>query len=203
MKIVIFGASGATGRYLVEQALEQRHEVIAFVRNPSKLQIKHEKLSTIKGDVRNQEDVNRAIAGGQAVLSALGVKPGVKPVSAEGVRNIIFAMKKHHVHRLIVESAFGAGDTKKGFYGRTLWFIINPLMRDKEDMESAIEASGLDWTIVRPTALTNGKKTGSYQSGVGISVGIFPKISRADVADFMLKQLTDKRYLSKASTITG
>ena len=202
MRILIFGATGGTGRHLVEQALRQQHDVTAFVRDPAKLPFQDERLSVVVGDVRHPEAVRNAVAGQEAALSALGVRPGTPPVVAEGVGNIVAAMEAHGVQQLIVESAFGVTDTHRGFYAAVLWRIIKPLMRDKEAMEASVRGTLLDWTIVRPTALTNGKRRGTYRSGTNLRVSFYPYISRADVADFMLSQLTDRSYVHDTPTVT-
>ncbi len=201
-KIAIFGATGATGRRLVEQALEQGIEVTAFVRNPARLEVTNDKLSVVKGDVLSPKDVDKAIRGQEAVLSALGVKPGRRPICAQGIKNIIDSMNKNHVSRLVVESAYGARDSKKGTYAKLFCFFLRSVMKDKNEMEKIIEESNLDWIAVRPTILTNGLKTGTYKTGKEVKVKGFPKISRADVADFMLKLLNENNYLNQFLTIT-
>ena len=202
MKILVFGATGGTGRHLVEHALRQQHDVTAFVRDPNRLPFRDQRLTVVTGDVRHPEAVRNAVAGQEAALSALGVRPGTSPVVAEGVGNIITAMEVHGVQRLIVESAFGVTDTHRGFYAAVLWRLIKPLMRDKEAMEALVRKTSLEWTLVRPTALTNGKRRGTYRSGTDLPVSLYPCISRADVADFMLSQLTDGSYIHDTPTVT-
>jgi len=203
MKTVVFGASGRTGVELVNQALVKGHNVVAFVRNPAKFRIHHKNLSVVEGNVLNKGQVENAVNGCDGVLFAVGVKPWKeKPICTEGIRNVIAAMQKHNVRRLVAESAHGVKETRKGFYGRLLWIGIKDIMRDKETMEDAITASQLDWVIVRPTILTQGSMTGKYRVGQDLRVGILPRISRADVADFMLKQLKDNKYLRQAPTIS-
>jgi hypothetical protein len=111
-------------------------------------------------------------------------------------------MKGSNVNRLIVESAYGAGNTQKGFYGNLLWVVIRGRIQDKVIMEKAVEQSGLDWIIARPVWLTNGPLTGAYRVGFDMPVDMLPKISRADVADWMLKQLVENKFLHTAPTIT-
>ncbi|MDA8089486.1 MAG: SDR family oxidoreductase [Nitrospiraceae bacterium] len=205
MKIVIFGASGRTGRHLVRQALDRGHAVTAFVRNPAKMDVSHENLSIFKGNVLHLGEVDAAVKEQDAVLSALGFTKGTpKTICADGLRNIIAAMKKHGVKRLIVESAYGAGNTRnKGFYARVLWLIIKDRILDKEEMEREIEGSGLEWVIARPVALTEGEKTGSYRAGLDLKLGFFPRVSRADVADFMLSQLDDDKFVREMPTVSS
>lgn len=204
MKIVIFGASGKTGRWLVVQALDQGHDVTAFVRNPAAFRITNQKFSKVQGDVMNPEQVGTAISGKEAVLSAIGFsRKSPKTVCADGTRNMIAAMQKHGVRRLICESAYGVGDTRnRGFYARFLSLIIQSRLADKEKMEAAVRQSGLDWVIARPTALTDGSKTGGYRAGSNLQLGFWPMISRADVANFMLKQITDTTFLRQSPTVS-
>ncbi|MEJ2182393.1 MAG: SDR family oxidoreductase [Nitrospirota bacterium] len=205
MNIAVFGASGRTGRHLLKQGLERGHAVTAFVRNPARLRIAHDNLSVVQGDVLHPAEVEAAVKGRDAVLSALGLSKGSpKTICADGTGNIISAMKRHGVKRLVVQSAFGAGETRKrGLYARLLWILIAPRMKDKEAMEAAVRESGLQWVIVRPVRLTDGPETGSYRTGTRLKPGPFPKVSRADVADFMLRQMQSDEFLRQAPTITG
>ena len=203
MNVAIFGATGGTGLEAVMQSLEQGHRVTAFVRDSAKLTIQNEELRVVRGDAMNPTDVEEAVKGQDAVISALGVsRRAPLTICSEGTKNIIAAMKKDNIKRIIVESAYGAGDTRKGFYGNAVWMLIASRIRDKELMEKTLGESGLDWAISRPVYLTNGPWTGVYRVGFELHVGIWPKISRADVADFMLKQLADNTYIRRAPIIT-
>ena len=203
MRITVFGSTGGSGLEVVAQALQQSHNVTAFARTPSKLTIRNAQLRVVQGNAMNPSDVEAAVKGQDAVVSALGVS-GHSPITicSEGMKNIISAMKNNGVKRLIVESAYGAGDTRKGFYGNATGILIASRIKDKELMEKTVAESGLDWIIARPVYLTNGPRTGSYRVGLDLSVSLWPKISRADVADFMLKQLSDNTYLHKMPTIS-
>lgn len=203
MKLLIFGATGGTGRELVAQALEQGHVVAAFARNPAALSLNHPHLRVVKGDVLDHDSVESAIKGQDAVLSALGTRVLTKStILSEGTKNIITAMEKLGVRRFICESSLGVGDSR-GQLGFLYGYILIPLFlrnifADKEIQERYIRQSKLDWVIVRPAVLTNGPRTEGYRSGFGVAdKSIKGKISRADVADFMLKQLTDKRFVHK------
>ena len=208
MKLIIFGAAGSTGRQVVEQALKQGHDITAFVRNPEKFDPKNEKLKIVKGDVLDYGTVERAIQGQDAVLCTLGRPPFDKSnLRSNGTRNIIRAMEKTGVKRFICQSTDGAGDSRKTLPFLYKYFIVPFLLRrvfkDHEIQEGYIKESRLDWTIVRPTALTNGERKRSYFHGF-ISKGkpVLFKISRADTADFMLKQLTDTHYLHKTPSLS-
>jgi putative NADH-flavin reductase len=203
LKVVVFGATGGTGLEVVKQGLEQGQRVTAFVRDPSKLPIQHAALLIMPGDAMNPSQVEEAIREKDAVISALGVtRQTPLNLCSQGTKNILTAMRKNGVKRIIIESAYGAGDTKKGFYGRTTQILIASRIRDKELMEKTVEESGLDWVISRPVRLTNGPRTGAYRVGVNLPVNALPTISRADVAEWMLKQLSDNAFLHTTTTIT-
>jgi putative NADH-flavin reductase len=205
LRVLVIGATGATGRQLVQQALEQGHQVTAFVRDPSKLKIAHANLRIAKGDVLDYASVESAMRGQSAVLSALGHKRFFYPnrIQSDGMRNILQAMKTCDVPRLVCETALGIGNSV-GRLGLPHTFLILPLilafyMWDKLRQEQLIIASDRDWVIVRPGVLTSGEARGSYRHGPKVGSYLWPvKIARADVADFMLKQLTDDAYVGAA-----
>lgn len=210
MKIAVFGASGQTGKQVVQQALDQGHEVKAYVRDPDKLQITDERLEIIQGDVLDSQTVDRAIEGVDAAILALGSKPDTAPnVLAQGTTNIINAMKKHAVKRIIVESSYpmsgapeGMEFLKKSGMDEAQIAAVKPMLDDKVNQEKEVRESGLEWIIVRPLMLTNEVKTGSYRVGEKLDVKPGDKISRADVADFMLKKLQNDEWLQKTVTIS-
>ena len=204
MNILIFGATGGTGRELVKQALAQGHHVTAFARNPSKVTTQHENLSVVQGNVLDYSSVERAVKGKDAVLSALGHKKWFikTTILSDGTKNIITAMEKQRVRRFICETSLGVGDSR-GRLGLYYTFFVIPFIvyfyfKDKGLQEKYIAQSSLDWVIVRPGMLTNGPRRGVYRHGFDIGSRIFSvRISRADVAEFMLKQLTDDTYRRK------
>jgi nucleoside-diphosphate-sugar epimerase len=205
LRVLVIGATGGTGRQLVQQALALGHQVTAFVRDPARLQIEHSKLRVAKGDVLDYPSVESAMRGQNAVLSALGHKRFFYPnrIQSDGMRNILRAMNACDVPRLICETALGIGSSV-GRLGLPHTFFILPLilpfyMWDKLRQEELIIASDRDWVIVRPGVLTNGPARGSYRHGPGAGSYLWPVgISRADVADFMLKQLAADSYLGTA-----
>ncbi len=201
MKLIIFGSTGSIGHELVRQALEQGHTVAAFARDPSKLDIQHTNLQVTRGDAMDLASVEKAVQDQEVVLCSLG--GGRKgTIRSEGTRNIISAMEKAGVRRLICQTTLGVGDSQGNlnFFWKYIMFgfFLRPMFADHILQENYVKQSHLDWIIVRPGAFTDGNRTGEYQHG-------FPdtdqttklKISRADVADFMLKQLTDDTYLHK------
>lgn len=208
MKVVVFGASGRTGRHVVEQALAAGHEVVAFVRDPAKLGVSHERLEVVRGDVTDAAAVEEAVAGRNAVLSALGhTKTSPKDVQTVGARNIVGAMERRGVRRLVSLTGAGVRDPEDDpkLVDRAFAFLLGLLQRDVlEDAErhaEVIKASGLDWVIVRGPRLTEGGRKGEYRVGyVGKDSGT--RISRADVAEFMLAQATDDAHLRRMPMVS-
>jgi putative NADH-flavin reductase len=208
MKLAIFGASGATGKQVVAQALARGDHVTALVRMPAKLSIEHSSFRLVQGDVVDPDAVARAISGNDAVLSTLGVSRPLRrdPAVVEGVRNIVRAMERRGPARLIYLSFLGVheGRSQVGFVlGRIMApIIVRNEVADHEVKESVVRQSDLEWTIVRPVGLTNGLRTGDYRHGLHIRArSFFPTISRADVAEFMLNQVSDRSYIREAVAV--
>lgn len=208
-RILIIGSTGGTGRRLVEQALERGYTVTAMARDPSKLCIEHPQLNVLRGDVLDYDSVAAAVEGQDAVVSALGHKRFFYPtrILSDGTRNILKAMEASGVRRFVCETALGFGDTT-GRMGLLYTFIVIPLVLpfyffDKTRQEKLIAASNLDWVIVRPGALTNSAKRGVKHRGSNVGNFITgARISRADVADFMLDQLESDDYLGQSPGIS-
>jgi putative NADH-flavin reductase len=206
MKIVVFGATGRTGKYLVQQAVDQAYEVTAFARNPQSLP-KHLGLRVVSGDVLAYDAVKKAIDGQDAVLCVLGPnsrKAGT--MQSQGTLHIVRAMKETHVSRLIVQTSVEVGDSR-GQGGILFGRFIRPLFlreifEDKELQEKVTRESNLQWTLVRPTGLTDERALGLNQVRVSIDGEKVPlRIARADVACFILEELRSSRYLYRAPTI--
>ncbi|NBD16823.1 MAG: NAD(P)H-binding protein [Cyanobacteria bacterium] len=208
MKLVIFGATGTVGRQVVQQALAQGHTVTAFARNPAKLNLQHSQLSFIQGDVMDSQAVELAISGQDAVVCVLGSgKQLTSTIRSEGTQQIIQAMEKVGVRRLICQSTLGAGDSwdNLDFYWKYIMFgfILRKVFADHERQEALVRNSNLDWTIVRPGAFIDGPRTGKYRhSFPSTDRSITLKISRADVADFILKQLSDHSSLYQSPSLS-
>lgn len=208
MKLIIFGSTGGTGSQIVRQALENDHDITAFARKPEKLGLDHPRLTLVEGDVLDLVAVEQAIQGHDAVLCSLGAPVmDRKQLRSCGTRNIIHAMEKAGVKRFICQSGLGCGDSHDllPFHYK---YLIFPLMlryvyADHEIQERYIRESNLEWTIIRPAALTNGKRTDSYWHGFKVTdKPLTIKISRADVAGFMMKQLEDDTYIQMAPGIS-
>lgn len=208
-KILILGASGGTGRQIVNQALEQGHDVTAFVRTPGKLGVRHQRLREIFGDAANDaQSVMRAVPGHDVVISALGVGKSFVPngLIETCMRNVVTAMESAGVRRLLWQSAFGVGGTRRDAPLVAKIFMATLLRRiyaDKRAGESYLRQRNLDWTLVCPTMLTDAQGTGTYRSGERLALRGMPTIPRADVARFMLTQLDDRTYLHKEVLVSS
>jgi putative NADH-flavin reductase len=200
VKLAIFGATGGTGGHLVRQALQAGHEVTAVVRDPARLPAEaHPRLAVVRADISDPGAVAAAVTGRDAVVSALGSRDARKPttVCTDGARSIIQAMQEAGTVRLIVVSASGlaAGDDD----GPLTRLVVKPILQavfrhpfaDMRGMEEEVRGSGLEWTIVRPPRLTDGPHTGVYRSAVDRNVRGGFRISRADLADCILRLLND------------
>ena len=201
MKLLILGATGATGRQLVTQALDAVHAVAALVRDPGKLD-ERRPIEIIKGDAKSAETIAAAVRGRDAVLSALGTGKSFRgDIASRAAANLL----RSDVKRLIFMSAFGVGDSfndatlLQRFFFRTL---LRSIYADKAKADALIQQSPIEWTIVRPVGLTNGPRTGKYRVGEHLGLRGFPTVSRADVADFMVRELTERAWIRKAVVIS-
>ncbi|MEE9320592.1 MAG: SDR family oxidoreductase [Granulosicoccus sp.] len=208
MRLIIFGASGTVGSQLVAQALDQGHQVTAFARQPDALELNHANLRCRAGDVLDQGAVRDAVSGHDAVIIALGA--GRKGnVRSTGTRNILAAMQHQGVLRLICLSTIGAGDSHSllNFFWKRIMFgiLLKDAMVDHEAQETLIRQSDseIEWIIVRPGSFTNGPATGQFQHGdLSENKKLALKVSRADIASFMLQQLTSDVYLRQSPVVS-
>ena len=209
MRVMVVGATGRLGRPVVERALARGHAVTAFARNPAAVEARHHRLRTAKGDVLDAASLAPAMAGQDAVISCLGTREWRRvTLRAQGVRNIISAMKSHGARRLIVYSAFGVADSREQLRRASFLFgrvVVPLLLKDSFDdmarMEEAVRQSGLEWIIVRPTALTD--KPSPRHPTVSLQGADLSSVARGDVASFMVDQLASDEYLGKAPAISG
>jgi putative NADH-flavin reductase len=208
MKLVIFGSTGGTGKELLKQALDQGHNVTAYARNPARIQdIKHASLRVVCGNVLDPAVVESVVTEQEAVLVAIGAGAQRTTLREDGTRLIVEAMEKTGVQRLLCQSSLGVGDSRTNLPFFTKYIIVSVFLRhafaDHARQEAVVKQSSLDWTIVRPPHLTDGPRTASYRYGFSTTdTRINGKISRADVADFMLKQLTDDTYLHQTPGVS-
>ncbi|WP_428742779.1 NAD(P)-dependent oxidoreductase [Tenacibaculum sp.] len=208
MKIIVFGATGSVGMEIVKQALKQGHEVTAFVRNPNKLQVeKSSNLQLFKGDIANAESVKKAVQNQEAVLCAIG-DGKVGEIRDIGTKNIVEAMEKTNVKRLICQTTLGMGDSYNNL--NFIWkhimfgFLLKKAFHDHKLQEQHILNSDLNYTIVRPSAFTDGGITQNYKKGFdGSFKKLNLKISRADVAYCMLEVLNKNKSIKEAISISN
>ena len=202
MNLLILGPTGGTGQQLVRQALEQNHTVTALARTPEKLKLKHAHLTVIKGDALDEDLLNKLVPNKDAILSALGVTKTLKAhgLITKAVGLLVKLMRVHTVRRLILVSAFGAGDSFKQANPIQKFIFRFPLgsrYEDKTRSEEILKKSDLDWTVIYPVLLTNGSHTRHYRIGEKMEMKGMTMISRADVADFVLRELNDNRFVRK------
>lgn len=202
MRILIVGASGALGRELVTQALTRGDRVTALVRHPERLELQHPDLIVVPGDVLDPAAVDAAVTGQEAVISALGHKRWMFPtrILSAGTTNLLAAMQRHGVRRLVCVTSLGVGDS---WWRMGLWytlFVLPVILQfyfwDKLRQERLVRASDLDWTIVRPGALTHGRPRGRWRAGKAIGNPLWTvRIARADTARFLLEEVAQKHHL--------
>ena len=208
MKVIVFGATGTVGIEILNQALEKGYHVTAFVRHPVKIEnLRHKNLSVYKGDVTNLNDVVKAIQNHDAVFCVLG-DGNVGKIRAIGTKNIVDAMNKTKVNRLICQSTLGIGESygNLNFIWKHIMFgmLLKKAFQDHQLQEQYILSSNLDYTIVRPSALTDGAIKNGYKIGFdGKYKKLNLKIARANVADFMLRQLQSDEYVKEAVSISN
>lgn len=204
LKVAVIGAGGATGQLIVNHALAAGHIVTALVRKPHVIGVR-DRLHTVKADMMNVDELASALAGQDAVVFAAG-PPHIKQstVRTDGARNTVAAMKRAGVKRLIAISGLGAGESKDalGFFVSNVIapLILGRLLMDQNGLEQAIRGSGLDWTIVRPGELIDGPSKG----GAKISLDgrdISSKVSRDDVARFIVDELTTNAHVRQAPAL--
>lgn len=200
MIIALFGATGKTGRQFLQQALDQGHFVKALVRDPAKVS-PHPNLTVVQGDVLSPGDVQRTVEGSDAAVSLFGhVKGSPDTLQTDGTRNIASAMKAAGVRKIISLSGGGLPfeKDKPKFPDRLIRglmkLVVPTILKDAEAHAEVLRQSGLDWVIVRGPRLNDGPRTGAYRvSWVGVNAST--KVSRADLADFILKQVESNSYL--------
>lgn len=205
MKLAIFGATGGTGKQIVAQALEAGHMVTALVRDPAKLGDLTAPITAVTGDVLDQAKVAETVNGADCVIVTLGSTANNPDwIVSEGTKQVISAMQTNGVKRLIVITSIGVGDSKDQVsfaFKMLMKTVLKKAMEDKERQETAVQESGLDWTIIRPGGLVDGPRTGEYTVGSAQEVKA-GQVARADVAELTLKQIDSDEYLHKAVSIS-
>ncbi len=209
LRILVIGGTSGIGLQTVKLALERGHSVTAMARRPERMTLTHDRLETVKGDILNGESVAAALAGHDAVVTAIGIGPTRKPVSvfSQGTRNVLAAMQNLGVHRLISVTGIGAGNSR-GHGGFLYDRIIQPLMlktayEDKDREEALIKATDTNWTIVRPGFLNDDDSEMRYRVISDLDGITSGDIARADVAQFIVSALESRRYLGATVLLTN
>lgn len=208
MKILIIGGSRGIGKAMVDSSVRRGLDVTVLARFPEKIDSSSTSLSIVKGDVLNREDLKSVIPGQDVICSCIGVPITFKPVSlfSRAAQNIVEVMGQENNQKLIAVTGIGSGDSKGhgGFlYDRIFKPIfLSTIYQDKDREEAIIQASSLDWLIVRPAGLTNGPQTGSYRAIDNLDGVTAKRISRLDVADYILNQIENPSHFGKAVLLT-
>ncbi len=204
MKIVVFGASGKTGKLVVNEALDAGHKVIAYVRNSSSFTFEHENLKVVVGNLSETLKLRDSILGADACISTLGGSSLTKHAFEiiKGIDSIVNSMELEVVPRFIYLSSLGAGESKYFMPQPIRFLIVNVLLRiplaDHHINEQRIAKSKLHWTIIRPGGLTDNIKTGNLKHGSeAVVLKGSSSISRANVAQFIVAQVTNDKYVYK------
>ena len=199
MKIIVFGANGKTGQEVIKQALSKGMEVTAFVRNAENIKVQSENLHVVVGQATQYEDVRNAMAGHDAVVSCVG-GPGMKAATTitDITKNVVNAMNETGVKRIAQVASAGVHDELKGIAGKFVSFLLRNPLKDHRGAYNKMLEGKVDYTLARPMSLREGNFTGVYRE---TEEGIPDKgknISRADVADFLLKAIQDDNYIGKS-----
>ena len=211
MKLLVIGASQGIGLEVVKQALSRGHEVRAFARSAGSIGLSNPRLEKRNGNALYAGDVSAAMTGVDTVILTLGTRAGpgmvLGPVRlfSGATQVVVEAMKKAKVRRLLCVTGFGAGDSRSKLgplQAMVFQLLLGRVYEDKDAQEMIVRRSGLDWIIVRPVILTNGKRTGRYKVLCDPKDWRSSTISRADVADFLVKQVQGTAYLGKTPVLT-
>ena len=206
MRLLILGATGPTGRNLLDQALGAGNDVTALVRDPTRITIVHPRLAIVVGDATDPRALDATVRGKDAALSALGAGNSLRSdIVYRAVTALIPAMRSHAVKRIVFLSAFGVGESlhQASLLQRIAYrTLLRHIFADKAKADAVLRASGLDWTLVYPTLLTSGARTGRYRVGERLAMKGMAKISRADVAAFMLAQVAADEWIRRTVVIS-
>jgi uncharacterized protein YbjT (DUF2867 family) len=217
MNVIVFGSTGGSGRAAIERLLADGHDVTAFARRDRALPIENTRLRYFVGDAMNENDVEHAIAGHDAVVVALGIKENPfrvrlfgaartpLNVRSAGTRNVIAAMYKHGVRKLVVQSSFGVGPTRERLrFVDAAFFelVLKPQIEDTELQEREVIGSDLDWVIVQPVHLTDGSEDGlPFVSAVGETQAT--TVSRKSVGRFLAHAVSTTALLRSSVALSG
>ena len=209
-QLLVIGASRGIGLEAVRCGLAAGHHVRALARSAEGIPISDDRLDKLPGDVRDPAVLSPAIEGIDAVIQAIGIAPSLdrmlRPVSlfSESTSSLLQAMKGAAVRRLIAVTGFGAGDSRRRLgclQGTAFRLVLGRAYDDKDVQEALIRDSDLDWVIARPVVLTNGRRTGRYRVLREPAQWRNGLISRANVADFLVKQVETDENLGRTPVL--
>ncbi len=217
MRVLVLGASGPSGERIVERALAAGHRVTALARNPASVGVEHTALDVVQGDVLDSAALRPAVVEQEAVVWAVGGHDIVRRVArreprqpnlcARGTANALRAMEDAGVSRFVCQSSWGVGDsfTRAALPIRLFVFglIMSGELADKEAQEALVLDSAVEWTIIRPTRLTDDPGSGRYRAAPGLGLPLGAHISRADVADLVVRELGERRFLRQVIEVTS
>jgi uncharacterized protein YbjT (DUF2867 family) len=217
MKVLVVGATGGSGRAAVEELLLRGHEVTAFSRHATALSDHGGQLHAVNGDATDPAAIDHVVRGQQAVIVTLGISqnalrvrllgsPGTPmDVRSRGTRNVIEAMHRHGVTRLVVQTAYGVGATRDKLpplYRLLYWLVLRPQIADTELQEHAVLTSGLDWVVAQPVSLTDDPQAGlPFASPSGEFAGT--KVSRGCVGRFLVQAVGDCEYIGSSVALSA
>lgn len=217
MKALVIGATGGSGRAAVEQLLAAGHEVTAFSRHADQLPIQSDQLRVVNGDAMKSTDVERAVEGQDAVIVTLGIHENAMrvrilgssttpiDVRSKGTRNVIAAMRKHRVRKLVVQTSFGVGETRDKLpliYRLMFGLLLKEQIADTEKQEREVRDSGLDWVLAQPVNLTDDvNEEGPFASPAGETRQM--KISRKSVGRFLVDATQSATYIGRSVALSA
>lgn len=217
MKVLVVGATGGSGRATVEALLSRGHEVTAFARRADRLGSLSDRVKVVNGDAMNSSDLERAVQGQDAVIVALGISENAfrvrlrgsagTPINirSAGTRNVIAAMHRHGLRKLVVQTSFGVGETRHKLpllYRLFFKLVLKPQIADTEQQEQVVRASGLDWVIAQPVNLTDKPEMeAAFASPDGEVRGM--QISRKRVGRFLAEAIQSATYVGRSVTLSA
>ncbi|MFN9150756.1 MAG: NAD(P)-dependent oxidoreductase [Bacteroidota bacterium] len=209
MTLAIFGATGLTGGLVLAKALEQGHEVVALVRDPSRVSLNHPQLTVLGGSPTAPEDVERCIKGADVVIHCLGIggkgDGRTTTLVSDSVKVVLSAMAKHGVQRIVCMSNVGAGGSGTWFANRIVlplfvrWLL--PIIEDKDRMEEALRVSSVEWVSVRLPNIVEGPEKPLRLSRDGRGIGL--SVTAASTARFLLQQVSSSEWVRSAPSISN
>ena len=216
-KVLVVGATGGTGRATIEELVKAGHRVTAFSRHADALADASELVTAFNGDATDPADVDRAVAGHDAVIVTLGIAENPLrvrlfgaartslDVRSAGTRNVIAAMRKHGVRRLVVQTSFGVGESRDKLRPLDRLFfslLLKPQIADTEVQELEVRDSGVEWVLAQPVHLTDDDSDEMPFASTDGQVGEW-KISRKGVARFLARAVRGADYVGQAVALSG